>query len=49
MTFIVNHDGVVFQKDLGEGTERTVATMEAYDPDSSWVALTESDEAAPAG
>jgi hypothetical protein len=40
MTFIVNHDGVVFQKDLGEGTDAAVAAMDAYDPDSSWVALT---------
>lgn len=39
MTFIVNHDGVVFQKDLGEGTDAAVAAMDAYDPDSSWVAV----------
>jgi len=43
MTFIVNHDGVVFQKDLGEGTEVAVAAIEAYDPDSSWVAVIDSD------
>ena len=43
MTFIVNHDGVVFQKDLGENTEAAVAAIDAYDPDSTWVALTESD------
>jgi hypothetical protein len=52
MTFIVNHDGVVFQKDLGEGTDTAVAAMDAYDPDSSWVAVTEADddsEPAPAG
>lgn len=42
-TFIVNHDGVVFQKDLGEGTDATVAALDAYDPDSTWVAVTESD------
>jgi Protein of unknown function (DUF2950) len=35
MTFIVNHDGVVFQKDLGENTEAAVAAMDAYDPDST--------------
>lgn len=39
MTFIVNHDGVVFQKDLGEGTDAAVAAMDAYDPDSTWVAV----------
>jgi hypothetical protein len=40
MTFIVNHDGVVFQKDLGEETEAVVAGIDAYDPDSTWVAVT---------
>jgi len=39
MTFIVNQDGVVFQKDLGEGTDTAVAAMDAYDPDSTWVAV----------
>ena len=43
MTFIVNHDGVVFQKDLGDDTGTAVATIDAYDPDSTWVAVTESD------
>lgn len=41
MTFIVNHDGVVFQKDLGENTDAAVEAMEAYDPDSTWVAVVE--------
>ena len=39
MTFIVNQDGVVFQKDLGEDTATVVETMKAFDPDSSWVAI----------
>ena len=39
MTFIVNHDGVVFQKDQGENTEAAVAAIDAYDPDSTWVAV----------
>jgi hypothetical protein len=43
MTFIVNHDGVVFQKDLGDGTDAAVAAIDAYDPDSSWVAVVDSD------
>jgi len=42
MTFIVNQDGVVFQKDLGESTAATVAAMVSFDPDTSWVAVTES-------
>ena len=36
MTFIVNHDGVVFQKDLGEATDRIVAAMKTFNPDRSW-------------
>jgi hypothetical protein len=43
MTFIVNQDGVVFQKDLGEGTEAAVAAMGTFDHDSSWTAVTEAD------
>jgi hypothetical protein len=39
MTFIVNQDGVVFQKDLGEDTATVVESMQAFDPDSSWVAI----------
>jgi DUF2950 family protein len=48
MTFIVNQDGVVFQKDLGENTDATVASIDAYDPDSSWVAVTDSEDASDA-
>jgi hypothetical protein len=36
MTFIVGQDGVVYQKDLGNDTERLAKTLAAYDPDSSW-------------
>ncbi|MGE5814058.1 MAG: DUF2950 domain-containing protein [Acidobacteriota bacterium] len=36
MTFIVNHDGLVRQKDLGPETDVTVKAMSAYNPDSSW-------------
>jgi hypothetical protein len=36
MTFIVNHDGVVFSKDLGENTAKLAAEMTQFDPDSSW-------------
>jgi hypothetical protein len=35
-TFIVNHDGVVYQKDLGKDTERIATTMTKYDPDKTW-------------
>jgi hypothetical protein len=39
MTFIVNQDGVVFQKDLGEDTATAVEAIKAFDPDSSWTAI----------
>jgi DUF2950 family protein len=39
MTFIVNHDGVVFQKDLGPRTDEIASKMTLFDPDSSWEAL----------
>ena len=35
MTFIVNHDGVVYQKDLGKNTEKTALAMKVFDPDST--------------
>jgi hypothetical protein len=36
MTFIVNHDGTVYQKNLGRGTARTAAAMASFDPDPTW-------------
>jgi hypothetical protein len=36
MTFIVNQDGVVYQKDLGEDTLKVAAALAAYDPDGTW-------------
>ena len=36
MTFIVNQQGRVYQKDLGERTAKIVKGMRAYDPDPSW-------------
>ncbi|HEY7088543.1 MAG TPA: DUF2950 domain-containing protein [Tepidisphaeraceae bacterium] len=36
MTFIVNQDGVVYQKDLGEQTEAIASAMTTFDPDPSW-------------
>ncbi len=36
-TFIVNQDGIVYQKDLGPETEKIASSMKAYDPDPSWV------------
>jgi hypothetical protein len=36
MTFMVSHDGVVYQKDLGPGTAARAAAIARFDPDSSW-------------
>src|SRR5439155_907840 len=36
MTLIVGEQGVVFQKDLGEGTGEAAKAITAYDPDESW-------------
>jgi hypothetical protein len=36
MTFLVNHDGDVFQKDLGFNTARIASNINAYIPDRTW-------------
>jgi hypothetical protein len=36
MTFIVNQEGVVYQKDLGKGTAKAAGAMKRYDPDPTW-------------
>jgi hypothetical protein len=36
MTFIVNQLGRVYQKDLGEKTDKLARKMKAYDPDPTW-------------
>ncbi len=35
-TFIVSHDGVVYEKDLGDETLSALKTMERYNPDKTW-------------
>ena len=36
MTFIVNQEGVVYEKDLGKNTANIAQSMKWYDPDGSW-------------
>jgi hypothetical protein len=36
MTFIVNQDGVVHEKDLGPGTAGIARKLDAYNPDPGW-------------
>lgn len=35
-TFIVSHDGIVYEKDLGPETLDSFKVMELYNPDSTW-------------
>lgn len=41
MTFIMNQDGVLLEKDLGTNTVQVVSAMSAFDPDSSWTIVQE--------
>ena len=36
MTFIINQDGIVYEKDLGEKTAQAASQITEYNPDSSW-------------
>jgi hypothetical protein len=36
MTFIVNQDGVVYEKDLGKDTEKIATVLKNFDPDKTW-------------
>jgi len=37
MTFIINQDGVLLQKDLGKTTTEIATAMNEFDPDAGWV------------
>ena len=41
MTFVVNQDGVVYQKNLGPKTEGVVKGIKEFNPDRSWKAVEE--------
>jgi len=36
MTLTVNHDGVVYEKNLGKNTEKAAQAMKLFNPDSAW-------------
>jgi Protein of unknown function (DUF2950) len=42
-TFIVSHDGVVYQKDFGPATLQEFKKMELYNPDKSWTPVRDED------
>lgn len=37
MTFIVNQDGKIYQRNLGEKTDEIARSMKEYNPDSNWM------------
>jgi hypothetical protein len=39
MTFIVNRDGVAYEKDLGQETHAAVQALKQFDPDDTWRAV----------
>ena len=41
MSFIVNQEGVVYQKDLGKNTANVAKAMKKYDPDKTWTKVEE--------
>jgi Protein of unknown function (DUF2950) len=43
MTFIVNHAGTVYQKDLGEDTAARVKSLTSFDPDKTWTKVEQQD------
>ena len=43
MTFMVDQDGVVFQKDLGAATAKIASLITRYDPDIDWTRVDISD------
>lgn len=40
MSFIVSHDGTVYEKDLGPNTGAIARAMTRFNPDSSWRKVT---------
>ena len=43
MTFVVNQDGQIYQKDLGPETERIASEMVEYNPDDTWQPVEETE------
>jgi hypothetical protein len=41
MTFVINQDGVLYQKDLGNTTTETATGMNEFNPDASWSPVAE--------
>jgi hypothetical protein len=41
----VNHDGIVYQKDLGPDTDKQARALERFDPDKSWERVPDPEQA----
>jgi hypothetical protein len=41
MTFLVNHRGDIYEKDLGPNSARAAASMTAFNPDNTWRRVTD--------
>jgi hypothetical protein len=41
MTFIVNQEGIIYQKNLGKDTKHKAETMKIFDPDKNWTRVEE--------
>jgi len=45
MTFIVNQEGIIFEKNLGSGTKSIAEAMKIFDPDKTWKKVTDQETA----
>ena len=36
MTFVINHDGIVYEKNLGKDTAKIAQMIKLFDPDKTW-------------
>ena len=43
-TFLINHDGILYEKDLGPDTSRIATEMKAYNPDKTWKKVLDTDD-----
>ena len=43
-TFIINHDGILYEKDLGPDTAKIAGEMTAYNPDKTWKRVPDTDD-----
>ncbi|MFZ5956135.1 DUF2950 domain-containing protein [Pseudomonas sp. QL9] len=45
MSFMISHDGEVFEKDMGPDSAKLALAMKTFDPDSSWTEVKDDDTA----